>query len=160
MNRQVSRWLGWAAVALFTVGSRLSAAEGMTTAFADVQISGVPLGRDFNLVKQGKRMDLTNLGSQPLHVTIQVLIPKPEQLKPSAEAIADPRWVQIVPQEVDLPAHGRVNFDVIVHVPWKWKHRHKTFQAMILSRGAPKLDNRGMGYGAALLSRLRVSTKP
>ena len=143
---------------LHFASAALRAAEGLSTPFADVQVSHIPLGvatrvRDAG----GPDLVLQNTGDHPIKVQVEILTPSARDLRSTAQAIPDVHWVQVVPVTVLLSARQSAVCSVIITVPDEKKYAHKTYQVMIWSHSRPDSEN-AVSIGAGLLSRLRFTT--
>ncbi len=132
---------------------------GISTPFADVQVQDVPLGKPFAIVHSAASgLSLQNLGSEPVNIQVDVLVPNAADLRDGAEAIPEITWIQIEPKNLMIPAHGRALCRVVLKVPNEKSFRSKYYQAMIWSHAeSPKGKN--VSISAGLISRLRFRTK-
>ena len=137
----------------------LACADGLSTAFADIEVGNVVLGRPQKVLDQsGRSLTIKNLGGSPVRVVIDVLVPQPTQLRPGAQPIPDVRWLEARPNVLNLEAHEEKECEITLRVPRKKTFRSQYYQAMIWSHGVPS-DSPGMTISAGLLSRVRFRTK-
>jgi hypothetical protein len=135
-------------------------AVALSTSFADVQITDVPLGKPFAVRgPEGDGLILRNEGNVPFYVRVDGIVPGADQLRGGAASIPDLLWVRITPDHFVIPAHGTYHCAVSLNVPNRKEHRRKLFQVMLWSRTAP-IDGHPMEVSAGLLSRLRFKTAP
>jgi hypothetical protein len=143
---------------LSALSCSVSFADGLSTSFADVTVSNVPVGKPWS-IKEANRSGLLlqNLGKDPIHVHVKILAPSPAELKDHAKALPSVSWIIVKPNDFELAPNAQKECDVIIEIPHRWKYRHQYFQAMIFSRGAP-LEKKSITLGTGLLSRLRFKT--
>jgi len=132
---------------------------GLSTSFVDVVVFDAPLGKTRRVEdKQGNSLVVWNTGEAPLIVHVEALKPSPQELRPPAEPIEDPRWIIIQPSSLTLGPRESGRFDVALSLPADQRLRHRTFQAMIWSRSEP-IEGDGVSVSAGLKSRLRFRTE-
>jgi hypothetical protein len=147
--------------ALICAGSIGPSAEanGLSTAFADVQLENVPLGVAYPIASSaGEGLRLQNLGVSPARVHIEVLRPADGDLRGGAEPIPDIHWIKVTPDRLDLPGRGEGRCHLTLLIPKNKMYRHKYYQATIWSHGEP-LPGQGVVISAGLLSRLRFKVR-
>lgn len=150
-----------ALVLLLLFCSLVAHATGLSTSFADIQVSDVPLGQAYDLGEQNEQhLDLKNLGDQPLRVVIRARAPIPSELEQSALPIPDLSWIRIRPSHLMLDPQESAYADVIITVPKGNQYRRKTYQVMIWSQANFLEEAGGVRMNPALLSRLRFTTRP
>jgi hypothetical protein len=134
-------------------------ADGLSTPFVNVELNSVVPGHSLHVHdSEGHGLRIKNLGSSPVLVSIEVLIPQPSQLWPGAGPIPDVQWIQVQPRELELGAHEEKETELVLKVPRKKAYRGGYFQAMIWSHGVPS-STQGMTISAGLLSKLRFRIK-
>jgi hypothetical protein len=139
--------------------STRAGAEGLSTTFVNVELNSVVPGRPLRVQdSDGHGLRIKNLGSSPVRVAVEVLIPQRSQLWPGAGAIPDVQWIQAQPRVLELGAHEEKEAELVLHVPRKKAFRGKYYQAMIWSHGVPS-TTQGMTISAGLLSKLRFRIK-
>ncbi len=132
--------------------------EGLSTAFADVTAEKIPLGVAYRILGPGQKgLVLKNLGNHTIRVRIEALIPAPSQLRRGAKPIPDPRWVDIRPSVVEIPAKSERESDILVTIPSEKEFRKHRYQVMIWSHATP-VGEKGLTVSAGLLSRLQLKT--
>jgi len=133
------------------------AAEGLSTAFADVTLHHVPLGVAYKVIGSAKKsLLIRNLGDKTVRVEVDVLPPDLKQLRRGAAAIPDVRWVQVHPAILDLPPHAEREYEVFLSVPDEDQYRKRLYQVMLWSHSIPT-GGEGITVSAGLLSRLQFS---
>jgi hypothetical protein len=138
------------------MGAAAGWADGLSTSFADVMVTGVPAGTSYSL-KSAQRggYRLRNLGDRPVHVRIEARVPQPAELRGGTEPIGNREWVTIQPSTFELGPRQEIECDVIIQVPKTSRYRGRLFQAMIFSKGSASGGDPGIRLGTGLLSRLR-----
>jgi hypothetical protein len=140
----------------FTVGA-LWAGEGLSTAFANVH-ANVPLGVPFKVQGPGhKGLVIRNLGDQPVHLSVEVLVPTTSQLRRRASILPDAHWIEIHPRVVDVAPHAEQECEITVTVPNDPQYAEQLYQVMLWSHGVPA-ENGGLTVSAGLMSRLFLKT--
>src|SRR5258708_26840823 len=82
-------------------------AQGLSTAFADVQVDGVVVGKPFAVNgPTGGGLVLRNLGEAPVRVRVDVLAPEVRDLRGGAGPVPATRRGQRGPDHLENPAHG------------------------------------------------------
>jgi hypothetical protein len=142
----------------FNFAVAVLAADGLSTPFADVRVANVPVGVAYNLLNQGKQLELRNLGSAPIQVQVDVLKPADRELRDTAQAIPDTGWIEIHPNHLEIGPHGKAACDVLITVPSRRAYRNKLYQATLWSRSMPA-GGGSFRLQAGLLSRLRFTTQ-
>jgi len=139
-----------------SLGAAAGWADGLSTSFADVMITGVPAGASYSL-KSAQRggYRLRNLGDRLVHVHVEARVPQPAELRGGAEPIENAEWVTLQPNTFELGPHQEIECDVIIQIPNSPRYRGRFFQAMIFSKGQASGGDRGIQLGTGLLSRLR-----
>ena len=141
----------------FLVSSMAEAAE-LATSFVDVLVLDTPLGIPRRVEDaKGKGLILYNRGNEALFVHVEALIPEARELRSPAAPIPDTHWIRIEPENLEVPAHGEAEAQVILSVPKEKRYRHHLYQAMIWSRTQP-LPGKGVSVSGGLKSRLTFKT--
>ena len=131
-----------------------TSATELATSFVNVFVFNVPLGTPRRVEDSaGKGLMLYNKGDDPLSIHVEAVFPSAKELRSPAEPVPDTRWIQIQPENIEVPAHGRAEVQVIILVPNDKKYRSHLYQAMISSR-AQSLAGQGVILSAGLKSRL------
>jgi hypothetical protein len=145
---------------LLMLGSSMRVgAEGLSTPFVDVELTSVVPGHPLQIHdSEGHGLRIKNLGSSPVSVSIEVLLPQPTQLRPGAGRIPDVKWIQVQPNVLALGAHEEKEAVLVLTVPRKKTFRGRYYQAMIWSHGVPS-PTQAMTISAGLLSKLRFRVK-
>ncbi len=128
---------------------------GILARFADdVILENLEVGRSYNLREKGNLpYHVTNAGSAPVDVLIEVIIPGEKRLKANYEPIPDPGWVRVVPNKFRLdPGESGVS-EIIITIPDKEEYIGRNFQTYLHAHTV------GTGFMAAGAGhRLRFST--
>ena len=134
-------------------------AAGLSTTFVDVLLKDVVVGEATIAHDQtGRDLVITNVGSSPVHVRVDALVPSKGELRDKALAIPEAGWVSIHPESLDIPPSGQGKFQIVIQVPAKRSIKGKQYQVMIWSH-AESVKGGGVSFNTALLSRLRFTTK-
>ncbi len=145
-------------VSLLAVLSLWAQASGLSTTFASVLVTDVPVGKPRVIDgPEGRGLVLKNLGDGPVTVYAQAL--QPAKLKAGSEPMADLSWVNIVPASLVIPPHQEGTVRVTVTIPARDEYKGRLFQVTLWSRAETR-EQKGMSYNAALLSTLRIRTLP
>jgi hypothetical protein len=135
-------------------GGMVSAAVGISTRFADVVLENVQVGRLYNLrAEKNVPYVIKNRGSASARVTVEVLPPQQSELMPGYEAVPDPAWVKVVPNELVLEGNGSGFAELLLQVPDDPRYVGRHFQAVLWAHASGE----GM-IGVGVKSRLRFST--
>lgn len=147
------------AIVVSGMSSSTALADGMSTPFADIQMSGVVLGKPTPIVDvQGHGLRLQNLADYPIRVIIAPSPALPEQLKGGAEKLPNENWLTVSSSEITIEPHSEAEVAVTLTIPNKRAYRKKLFQVMLWSRTIPERDG-GVSINAGILSRIRVRTE-
>lgn len=148
----------WAASLAWCSGAVWAA--GLSTTFSSVLVNDVQTGTSRSIDgPEGQGLVIKNLDTTPQRVRVRPLKPTAAQLKAGAQPLPDLSWLRITPETVDVPPQGRVSVRIQVLVPSDLAYRGQLYQVMLWSQGQP-LAEKGMSYNAALLSTLRIRTRP
>lgn len=143
---------------LAVIGASAAEAAEMATSFVDVLVLDAPLGVPRRVEDaKGRGLILYNKGNEPLFVHVQAVLPQAGELRSPAVPIPDTNWIAIEPANLEVPAHGEAEAQVILSVPKEERYRHQLYQAMIWSRTQP-LPGGGVALSAGLKSRLTLKT--
>lgn len=152
------RWARVAMIAALALGDARAvfATVGLTSRFADVVLENTKVGQVYNLRKEfNVPYTLKNHSESPTAVALEIVIPEQPELSPNYEAIPDPAWLKIVPNQATIPGNGSTFAEIILQVPDDPKYVGRHYQAAIWSHTS------GEGLiGAGVKSRLRFSTGP
>lgn len=155
MNNLKSFCVALMLAGLLGFSSSTSQAAGLSTAFADVVVEDVPIGKPFFVNgPSGRGLVVQNLGDAPVRVKFQALVPAQSQLRGGAQSIPDAGWLSFDPPEITIPSRGEGVCRISLHIPPIATHKAKFFQVMIWSQGQPDSAH-GLKMAAGLLSRLR-----
>ncbi len=128
---------------------------GILGRFADdIVLERLSIGKTYNLRTLGNiPYRITNVGDAETDVVIEPYIPLENQLKPDYEAIPDPSWVQVIPNQFRLKPQETGIAEVILTIPPDEKYLNRHFQVGIAGK------QKGTGLMATGVShRIRFST--
>lgn len=144
---------------LMTGSVRIEAKIGLLGRFADdVILENLILGRTYNLREMGNLpYRVTNAGSAPVEVVIEIEIPSEGEIKPGYKPIHDPGWIKIVPDKFRLKPGESGIAEVLLTVPDEEKYVNCHFQARI---SAHTVATGFMGVGVSHRIRFSVGKAP
>ncbi len=145
--------MGMAALIMLPV--KAQARVGLLAQFADdVILENLELGKPYNLRTLGHLPYIvTNAGDKTVDVAIEIKLPGKENLKPGYEPLADPGWVQVVPNKFRLDPGAQGVSEIVITIPNEEAYRNKNYQFDIW---AHTLGSQFMAAGAE--HRMRMST--
>lgn len=147
-------WFLLSAISYWLLAGKGYAAVGLSTRFVDVTLENLQVGVAYNL-RELKKVPYTikNLSGATMNVSVEVRIPKQEELQKDYEPIPDPNWVQIVPNQFVLEP-GRTGFaQVIIQIPNDPQYIGRHFHAKIWADTA----NNPYMLAAGVVSNLKFS---
>src|SRR5206468_4099995 len=91
---------------------------GISTKFVDVTIEYVQVGKTYNL-RELRRVPyaVTNKGTSPIDIAVDILAPKKEELVESYQALPDASWIRIVPNKFRIEPGQTGYAEMILAVP-------------------------------------------
>lgn len=134
-------------ISLFSIQSAF--AGGLSTAFGQVLVKNLPLGKDYSMETGAKTpLIITNTSNQKVNLKIEVLSPQESELKEDFEPIPDIAWIKLSQKEFVVEPNQSAKTDVIISIPDDKKYLGKKYQVFIWSHTV------GRAIGVGLKSRL------
>ncbi|OGR81319.1 MAG: hypothetical protein A2902_03350 [Elusimicrobia bacterium RIFCSPLOWO2_01_FULL_64_13] len=141
-------WLGIAGPA--------AAVVGISTRFVDVTLEYLEVGKTYNLrTLRNIPYTVRNRGDAPITVKVEPTIPRRTEVMDGYEAVPDPSWIQIVPDQFTLGGGQTGYAEMVISIPDNPEYNGRHFQATIWARTV----NTGL-FAAGTQSRLRLSVGP
>lgn len=113
--------------------------NGLHSEFGEVHVERLAIGKTYSLTRLAATpLVLRNTSSKTLSVQLDVVTPAHHELRPGAEALADPSWVRLERRRVELAPRTTFRTDVRVSVPYDPDLAGKTFQVDLVSRVVEK----------------------
>ncbi|MBA3065918.1 hypothetical protein KJ633_05480 [bacterium] len=140
-------------VCIFFTGLSSVYGASLSTSFAEVILKDLQVGKSYS-TKETAHMPLSviNNGNAAVDLKIDVLLPRPDNLKQGYEAIPDVDWIKIEKDFFpNLCAGEQAVTDVIVTIPNNKKHCGKKYQVYLRSHTVGK---KGLAIAVGLRSRL------
>jgi hypothetical protein len=136
--------------------SGVQADVGLGTQFADAVLEGLEPGGTYNLRElRGIPYSVSNIGNAEVQVQIEVVPPKPKEIKDEYEPVPDPNWIRLQPERHRIPPGGMAFSDIIITLPDDPSLVGRHFQAFIKTS---TLDT-GL-LAAGLKTQIRFSVGP
>ncbi|MFH1726563.1 MAG: hypothetical protein ABII00_18285 [Elusimicrobiota bacterium] len=129
---------------------------GISSQFVDVAFQNLELGRTYNIRElKGVPYTVKNRGDAPVDVVVEAVVPAPQKIVPSYEAIPDPSWITLNPTRMLIEPESMGFADIVIAIPDEPGLAGRHFQAMLWAHTV------GTGFLAAgVKSRLRFSIGP
>ncbi len=136
--------------------SDVEAVIGLSTRFVDVTLEYLQVGQVYNLRKlRNIPYTVRNRGDAAIRVRAVVSIPPKSEVADGYQPIPDPTWIQIIPNEFDIPPGQTAYAEIVVQIPNQPQYVGKHYQSKITAQTV----NKGL-FSAGTQSRLRFSTGP
>ena len=146
-------------ILLSSLFSYAFAGQSISTAFTDVKVKDVPLGKPYRVRSSyGEGISIQNLDRDPIRMRLEALTPRPDDLRGGATPIPDLRWITILPATVDIPGKQTGQSQIVLTVPKDRAYAGKMYQVTIWAHSIP-LDGHAVEFGAGLLCRLIFTVK-
>lgn len=124
-------------------------AGGLSTTFGEVKVENLKIGKEYSLEEVAKfPLIVNNTSDEVLELKVEVLYPKPKELKEDFEPIPDISWITLEKEEFTLKPQEEAKTDVIIRIPDDKKYLGKRYQVYIWSHTV------GRSLGVGLKSRL------
>ena len=137
-------------VAVFSVWAQ---AFGLRTPFVEVNLGCLEPGSTYSVVeKRNLPLSVTNLGQDPVELTIEALQPRPDELLKGYEAIPGTGWIRLKKNRFHLMPGKIAITDVLVAVPDDSRYLGHHYQVWLWSHTVGRA-----GVTAGLKSRLLFS---
>jgi hypothetical protein len=133
-----------------------SAKIGLRTHSGEIVLENVELGRTYNL-REARKVPfvVTNIGTSPVEVRVDVLAPRASKISSGYEAIPDLGWLSVRPDSQTLAPDENGFFDVVLRVPSDSRFAGRHYQAELWAH----TGGTGM-FGAGVTGQMRFSTGP
>jgi hypothetical protein len=129
----------------------------LSTSYANVTVTEVPLGTDVSLTDpQGRGLVLRNGTSERITVAARLQVPRAEALPVGVEPLPDPAWITLRPSSLRIAAETEQEIEIQLRVPPHRKYRGKRYSFQILTAVLPR-DGATVEVSPALLSRVMFS---
>jgi len=97
-----------------------------------IDAAGLSIGQTFDLKDDNDTpLVITNTGTEPVTVKINVIIPRKKDMVRGYEPIPDTGWVTPAETEITIPVKGKVPVDVTIEIPNEEKYKGKAYHASI-----------------------------
>lgn len=150
MNRKIS---GYILIFVFCLLTSTAIAAGLSTNWGEIVINGLETGKEYNLNALTASFTIKNNFDGQAILKIEVLQPKPEELKPGYEALPDISWVKLDKSEIEIAAGKEKIINIRLAIPKDEKHKGKKYQFWVWSYTT------GKAVGVGLKSRILIIVK-
>ena len=124
-------------------------AGGLSTAFGELKVKDLKIGQEYSLEETADfPLIVKNTSDEVLELKVEVLYPKPKELKKGYQSIPDTSWITLGKTHFILKPEEEAKTDVIIKIPDDKKYLGKKFQVYLWSRTI------GRSLGVGLKSRL------
>lgn len=130
-------------------------AAGLSTSFSEVILENLEIGKTYSTEKTANLpLEVVNTGKQPVDLTIEILVPQPQELKENYEPIPDVSWIKVKKADFkNIPANASAITDVLVSIPNDTEYQGKNYQVYVWAHTV------GKAIGIGLKSRLLIKVK-